>query len=98
MVEDRTMATLHMTEAELVKNIERVMEQVRQGNEIVIKDEHRSIAVIKPAAERPGRMISEVIADMESRKIGAYMDADFARDIEEGIKAMNQPWDPRHWD
>ena len=92
------MATLHMTEAELVKNIESVMEQVRQGNEIVIKNDNREIAVLKPAKPPAGRMISEVIADLKARNTGALMDADFARDIEEGIKAMNQPWDPRRWD
>ena len=57
------MATLHMTEAELVKNIESVMEQVRQGNEIVIKNDNGEVAVLKPGTPPAGRMISEVIAD-----------------------------------
>lgn len=87
-----------MTEAELVKNIEAVMEQVRQGNEVVIKDENREIAVLKPTKPKVGRLISEVIADLEARNTGSRMDPEFASDIEEGIKAMNQPWDPRHWD
>jgi len=91
------MAVVHMTEAELVKNIADVMRQVRQGSEIIIEQENRPVAVIKPT--RPaGRMISEVIADLKARGSAAMMDDDFARDIEEGIKAHGQPWHPPSWD
>ena len=92
------MATLHMTEAELVKNIEAVMEQVRQGNEVVIKDDNREVAVLKPARPKAGKLTSEIIADMQAFGSDVKMDPDFARDIEEGIKAMRQPWNPPPWD
>jgi hypothetical protein len=43
-------------------------------------------------------MISEVIAALEARGSNAVMDEDFARDVEEGIKAHRQPWNPPSWD
>jgi hypothetical protein len=43
-------------------------------------------------------MISEVITDLKARGSNAVMDDDFARDIEEGIKALRQPWNPPSWD
>jgi hypothetical protein len=43
-------------------------------------------------------MISAVIADLEARGSNAVMDDGFARDIEEGIKAHRQPWNPPSWD
>ncbi len=92
-----SMAVVHMTEAEVVKDIAAVLAQVRQGVEVVVEQDHRAVAVIKPS--RPvGRMISEVIADLKARGSNAAMDEDFARDIEEGIKAQRQPWNPPSWD
>jgi prevent-host-death family protein len=91
------MAVVHMTEAELVNNIADVMRQVRQGSEIVIEQGNRPVAVIKPS-KPAGRMISDVIADLKARGSTAVMDDDFAHDIEEGIKAHRQPWNPSSWD
>ncbi len=91
------MAVLHMSEADVVKDIAAVLAKVRQGSEIVIEQGNRPVAVIKPS--RPaGRMISEVIADLKARGSEATMDDDFARDIEEGIKAHRQPWNPPSWE
>jgi prevent-host-death family protein len=86
-----------MTEAELVNNIADVMRQVREGSEIIIEQGNRPVAVIKPSRSA-GRMISEVIADLKARGSTAVMDDDFARDIEDGIKAQRQPWNPPSWD
>lgn len=91
------MAVLHMTEAELVNNIADVMRQVRQGNEIVIEQGNRPVAVITPT-KPVGRMISHVIADLKARRSSAVIDEDFARDIEAGIDAHRQPWNPPSWD
>jgi prevent-host-death family protein len=93
---DQDMLVVHMTEAELVNNIADVMRQVRQGREIIIEQGNRPVAVIKPS-QPAGRMISEVIADLKARGSTAVMDDDFAHDIEEGIKAHRQPWNPPSW-
>ena len=91
------MAIVHMTEAEVVKNIAAVFAKVRQGVEIVVEQDHRTVAFIKPSKPE-GRRISEVIADLKARGSNAVIDDDFARDIEEGIKAHRQPWNPASWD
>ena len=91
------MAVLHMTEAEVVKDIAAVLAQVRQGVEVVVEQDHRAVAVIKPPGP-PGRMISEVIAELKARGSNAAMDEDFARDIERGIQSHREPWNPPPWE
>jgi antitoxin (DNA-binding transcriptional repressor) of toxin-antitoxin stability system len=92
------MATVHMSEAEVARDLHAVLAKVRQGVEIVIEQDHRPIAVIKPSRLPAGRMISEVVADLKARGSKVAMDEGFARDIEEGIRAQRQPWNPPSWD
>ncbi|MGA7416111.1 MAG: hypothetical protein WBW33_36920 [Bryobacteraceae bacterium] len=91
------MATVHMSEAEVARDLHAVLAKVRQGVEIVIEQDHRPFAVLKssPAA---GRLISEIVADLKARGSKAIMDDDFARDIEEGIKVQRQPCNPPSWE
>jgi antitoxin (DNA-binding transcriptional repressor) of toxin-antitoxin stability system len=91
------MAVLHISEAELARDVHAVMEKVRHGVEIVVEQDHRPVAVIKPS-QPAGRMISEIVADLEAHGSAATMDEDFARDIEEGIKTLRQPWNPPSWE
>jgi len=91
------MATVHMSEAEVARDLHAVLAKVQQGVEIVIEQDHRPVAVIK-SSKPVGRMISEIVADLKARGSQAAMDDDFARDIEEGIKAQRQPWNPPSWD
>lgn len=86
-----------MSEVELARDLHLVLAKVQQGLEVVIEQDHQPIAVIRPSAP-VGRKISNVIADLKARGSNAVMDDDFARDIEEGIKAQRQPWNPPSWD
>ena len=95
MIED--MMTVHVTEAELAGDLHAALEKVRQGAEIVIERDNRPVAVLK-APQVKGRKISEVIAALEASGANAVIDADFARDVEEGIKAHREPWNPPSWD
>jgi len=91
------MATVHMSEAEVARDLHAVLAKVQQGVEVVIEQNHRPVAILK--ASRPvGRMISEIVADLKARGSHVVMDDDFAHDIEEGIKAQRQPWNPPSWD
>ena len=74
------MATVHLSEAEVARDLHAVLAKVRQGLEVVIEQNHRPVAILK------------------ARGSNAVMDDDFARDIEEGIKAQRQPWNPPSWD
>lgn len=89
--------TLHMTEAELARDVHAVLAKVQEGAEIVIEQDSRPVAVIKAPAIK-GRPISEVVADLKARGSSAVVDDDFARDIEEGIKAQREPWNPPSWE
>jgi antitoxin (DNA-binding transcriptional repressor) of toxin-antitoxin stability system len=89
-----------MTAAEVVKDIAAVLDKVRQGDEIVVEQDHRPVAVIK-TPPGPGRMISECIAIAKQReKERGYpvtLDPDFAADVEEIVR-NRQPWNPPSWD
>ena len=91
------MATVHMSEAEVARDLHAVLAKVQQGVEVVIEQHHRPIAILKASQPR-GRLISEIVADLKARGSNAVMDDEFARDIEEGIKAQRQPWNPPSWD
>jgi antitoxin (DNA-binding transcriptional repressor) of toxin-antitoxin stability system len=95
MIEDRM--TVHITEAELARDIHAVLARVQEGVEVVVEQDHRAVAVIKSPVVK-GRKISEVIAALEASGANAVIDEDFARDVEEGVKAHREPWNPPSWD
>jgi len=89
--------TLRITEAEAASDFAAVLKKVRLGNEVVIEHDHHAVAVVKPSVVE-GRLLSEVIADLEARNEQITMDESFARDIQDGIDAQRQPWNPPAWD
>ncbi|MGA2185377.1 MAG: hypothetical protein ABSH47_20340 [Bryobacteraceae bacterium] len=91
------MGTVRITEAELARDLHAILSKVKGGIEVVVEQDHRPVAIIRPS-KTAGRMISEVLSDLQSRGSDAVMDDDFCRDIEEGIKAQRQPWNPPSWD
>jgi antitoxin (DNA-binding transcriptional repressor) of toxin-antitoxin stability system len=94
------MAQVHMTEAELARDLHGVLERIRQGMEVVIEEDHRPVAVIK-LPQGPGRMLSECIALAEQREkergYAVTLDPDFAADVEEIVR-NRQPWNPPSWE
>ena len=90
------MAQVHMTEAELARDLHAVLEQVRQGAEVIIEDGYRRVAVIKPV-QGPGRSIDECIAIARARGSRATLDEEFAKDLEE-IISSRKPLDTQPWD
>jgi antitoxin (DNA-binding transcriptional repressor) of toxin-antitoxin stability system len=94
MIED--MAVVHITEAELARDLHAVLQKVRQGLEVVVEHNHQAVAVLSPAVP-PRRKISDVLARMPKNST-ATMDADFARDIEAAIESHREPLEPPKWD
>jgi antitoxin (DNA-binding transcriptional repressor) of toxin-antitoxin stability system len=92
-----SMAVLHISEAELARDLHAVLEQVRQGGEVVVEQDNRPVAIMKPATAK-ARTMSEIIAAMEAAGACGIVDEDFARDVEEGIAGRNEPWNPPSWD
>ena len=75
------------------------MAHVRLGAEVVIENETRAVAVVRPAVPAgPSRLLSEIIAAAESCGSSALLDGDFARDLEEVINSHPEPLDPPAWD
>ena len=96
MIEE-AMAQVHMSEAELARDLHAVLKKVRSGIEVVVEQDSKPVAVIK-AAPVKGRNISEVIAAMEASGASAVLDETFAHDVEEGIKLHREPWNPPSWE
>jgi antitoxin (DNA-binding transcriptional repressor) of toxin-antitoxin stability system len=90
------MAQVHMTEAEVVKDIQGVLEKVRQGAEVIVEQGDRTVAIIKPV-KGPGRPIDECIEIAKARESGATLDEDFAKDLREVIAGL-EPIDTSVWD
>jgi antitoxin (DNA-binding transcriptional repressor) of toxin-antitoxin stability system len=95
------MAVLHITEAELARDVHAVLEKVQKGAEVVIEQDHRPVAVMKtPPA--PGRSIDECIALAKAyeERLGhaPVPDPDFAGDVQAAIDAHREPLDTSAWD
>jgi len=91
------MATVHMSEAEVARDLHAVLAQVQQGVEIVIEQDHRPVAVIR-AQERSGRPITEILREAKERNSTVTLDEDFGKDLNEIIESQQKPWNPPSWD
>jgi antitoxin (DNA-binding transcriptional repressor) of toxin-antitoxin stability system len=91
---------LHISEADLARDIPGILRRVQTGAEIVIERDAQPLAVLR-AAEPIRRTISECIAlakahEEETSKTPT-LDPDFASDVEE-IVLNRKPRDPPSWD
>ena len=92
------MATVHITEAELARDIHAVLEKVQEGFEVIIEQDHRPVAVIK-TPHRSGRPITEILREARQRNLTVTLDEDFGTDMEEIISGhQREPWNPPSWD
>jgi antitoxin (DNA-binding transcriptional repressor) of toxin-antitoxin stability system len=97
------MATVHMSESEVARDLHAVLAKVRQGLEVVIEQDHRPIAVLKPSSPaKPGRKLSECIAlaKVYEAKLGdtPIPDKDFADDVQAGIDGRRDSFEPPAWE
>ena len=65
----KAMATVHMSEAEVARDLHAVPAREQQGVEAVIEQDHRPVAVLKPS-HPVRRMISEAVADPAVARFG----------------------------
>lgn len=86
-----------MTEAELARDLHAVLKKVRHGVEVVIEQDHRAVAVIRPPLPT-GRLLSECITLAEEGGAAAIPDEGFLKDVEEGIAERSKPWNPPSWE
>jgi antitoxin (DNA-binding transcriptional repressor) of toxin-antitoxin stability system len=91
------MAQVHMTEADVARDFHDVLAKVQQGDEVVVEQDHRPVAVIRSPFPQ-GRLLSECIALADARGSTATLDEGFMHDVEEGIASRSQPWNPPTWE
>jgi antitoxin (DNA-binding transcriptional repressor) of toxin-antitoxin stability system len=89
--------TVHITEAELARDIHAVLAKVQEGVEVIVEQDHRPVAVIR-TPQGTGRLLSESIALADGRGSTVTLDEGFMKDVEEGIAHRSQPWNPPTWE
>jgi len=94
MIED--MAQVHMSEAELARDIGAVLDRGQSGTEIVIERNARAVAVLRPAEPRR-RKLSEIMASLDETST-ATIDPDFAADVQAFNDRHREPLNPPDWD
>jgi len=75
-----SMAQVHMTEAEVARDLHEVLAKVQQGVEIVIEQDHRPVAVIRSPLPK-GRLLFKCIALAEARGSAATLDEGFVTNV-----------------
>jgi antitoxin (DNA-binding transcriptional repressor) of toxin-antitoxin stability system len=98
-VYNRRMAkhVIHISEKEAsTTNVATLLAHVRAGAEVVIINDKRPVAVVRPA-EPVRRTISECIALLPEDST-ATIDADFAKDVAAAIESHREPLSPPAWD
>jgi antitoxin (DNA-binding transcriptional repressor) of toxin-antitoxin stability system len=89
-------AVLHITEADLARDVHGVLEKVRAGTEVVIEEDTHPVAVLR-AAETRRRRLSEIAASLPEHST-ATIDPDFAADVREFIDRHREPLNTPEWD
>ena len=87
---------LHISEADLVRDVRTILQRVQTGAEIVVERDAQPVAVIRAAAP-VRRKISECIAMLPADST-ATIDPDFAKDVDAAIAAHREALEPPQWD
>jgi antitoxin (DNA-binding transcriptional repressor) of toxin-antitoxin stability system len=90
------MDVLHISEADLARDVKSLLQRVQTGAEVIIEQNAQPIAVLR-AAGPVRRRISECIALLPTDST-ATIDADFAKDVNAAIAAHREPLEPPDWD
>lgn len=69
-------------------------DKVQNGVEVVVEQDHRPVAVIRPALPK-GRLLSECVTLAEARGTTAVPDEGFMKDVAEGIAERSRLWNPQ---
>jgi antitoxin (DNA-binding transcriptional repressor) of toxin-antitoxin stability system len=93
----KTMATIHISEAEAARDFAGLLARVRAGAEVVIDKGVSPSVVLRVANEPAVRRLSESLRMAREHGSTATLDGDFARDLEAAITSHPEPlqsaWD-----
>ena len=88
---------VHVSEAEAASDFASLLAHVRSGAEVVIENNARPVAVMRPA-EPYVRLLSESLRLAREHGSTATLDEDFAKDLEAAIERHREPLNPAVWD
>jgi hypothetical protein len=91
-----SMETIHISEADAVRDFAGLLAHIRLGAEIVIESGAYPPTVLRMAAP-PRRSIEECISLLPADST-ATIDEEFASDVTEAIAAHREPLNPPEWD
>jgi antitoxin (DNA-binding transcriptional repressor) of toxin-antitoxin stability system len=77
------MAVLHISEADLARDIHAVLDRVQSGAEVIVERNAQPIAILRPAEPRR-RKLSEIAASLAEDST-AVIDPAFAKDVQEAV-------------
>jgi antitoxin (DNA-binding transcriptional repressor) of toxin-antitoxin stability system len=89
------MGTVHITEAELARDLHDILAKVQQGVEVVVEQDHCPVAVLRPL-NRSGRIVSDT-REARQHNSAVTLDEDFGKDLE-AIIASPQAMGSASWD
>jgi prevent-host-death family protein len=88
---------IHISEIEAANRFAKLLARLRAGEEIVIEDDSRPIAVVSPA-EASLRLLSESLRLAREHGSKVTLDEGFSKDVEAGIASHREPLEPPAWD
>lgn len=88
---------IHISELEAAHRFAALLARLDAGEEIVIEDDSRLVAVVHPA-EPPVRLLSESLRLAREHGSTVTLDEDFGKDVEAGIASHQAPLEPPAWD
>lgn len=89
---------IHISEAEAIGDFKSLLARVKDGWEAVIETNGRVVAVISPATQRPGRLLSQSVGLADAHGCPATLDGKFSSDLEQVINSHREPLTPPSWE
>jgi antitoxin (DNA-binding transcriptional repressor) of toxin-antitoxin stability system len=88
---------IHISELKAAQRFATLLARLGAGEEIVIEDDSRPVAVVHPA-EPSVRLLSESLRLAREHGSTVTLDGDFGKDVEAGIASHQEPLEPPAWD
>jgi hypothetical protein len=91
------MATIHISRSEAANDFDDMIARAIQGDEFVIEENASPVAVLKPAARKHVRLLSETLRILQERGSTVTLDDELGRDLTDIINSRREPMiDPKN--
>lgn len=89
---------IHISETDAINDFASVLARVRAGEEIVIESNRDPVALVRPAVDRPVRLLSESLRRARENGSKNTLDGNFTGDLEDIISRHPEPLTATAWD